>query len=154
MSQVGLAFAFHLLHILMAFKAEKALELLSRAKDRERLGHAYLITGPKEARLQEFAALVLNLVSGKSYRTLESWEEHGARIIRPESKSRRIRVEAIREQVEPFLFITTSGQEHRFCVFNDAERMNEQAQNAFLRTLEEPPPRTLFLLLSEQPRRR
>jgi len=135
----------------MAFKAEKALELLSRAKDRERLGHAYLVTGSKEAGLQEFATKVLNLVSGETYRTLESWEEHGAKIIRPESKSRRIRVEAIREQVEPFLFITTSGQKHRFCVFIDAERMNEQAQNAFLRTLEEPPPRTLFLLLSEQP---
>jgi DNA polymerase-3 subunit delta' len=53
--------------------------------------------------------------------------------------------------VEPYLHVTTSGAEHRFCVFEDAERMTEQAQNAFLRTLEDPPPRTLFLLLSSQP---
>ena len=57
----------------------------------------------------------------------------------------------IRGQVEPFLFITRSGAEHRFCVFVDADRMNVTAQNVFLRTLEEPPTRTLFLLLSTQP---
>lgn len=136
----------------MAFVAEKALELLARAKERERLGHAYLLTGAKEAGLEAFAVRVLNLVSGLGYGDLDMWEQQGgAKVIRPESKSRRIRVEAIREQVEPFLFLTSSGQKHRFCVFVDAERMNEQAQNAFLRTLEEPPPRTLFLLLSEQP---
>jgi DNA polymerase-3 subunit delta' len=33
----------------------------------------------------------------------------------------------------------------------DAERMNVQAQNAFLKTLEEPPPNTLLLLLTTQP---
>jgi DNA polymerase-3 subunit delta' len=135
----------------MAFKAEKAMELLARAQERGRLGHAYLITGPKEADLEGFAVKVLNAISKVHHASLDLWDEHGAKVIRPESKSRRIRVEAIREQVEPFLFLTTSGQEHRFCVFVDAERMNEQAQNAFLRTLEEPPPRTLFLLLSEQP---
>lgn len=137
--------------VAMAFKAAKAMELLARAKQRGRLGHAYLITGPKEADLPGFAARVLNMVSGASHADLDAWEQHGAKVIRPESKSRQIKVEAIRGQVEPFLFVTTSGQEHRFCVFVDAERLNVQAQNAFLRTLEEPPPRTLFLLLSEQP---
>ncbi|MFM2166205.1 MAG: hypothetical protein RIS79_576, partial [Verrucomicrobiota bacterium] len=36
-------------------------------------------------------------------------------------------------------------------VIVDAERMNVQAQNAFLKTLEEPPPNTLLLLLTTQP---
>ncbi len=135
----------------MAFKAEQALKLLARARERDRLSHAYLISGPKEADLSGFAVKMLNLISGQTWEDLDAWERHGARVIRPESKSRQIKVEAIREEVEPFLFITSSGAEHRFCVFVDAERMNVQAQNAFLRTLEEPPPRTLLLLLSEQP---
>ncbi|MBP8178185.1 MAG: DNA polymerase III subunit delta', partial [Spirochaetes bacterium] len=39
----------------------------------------------------------------------------------------------------------------RVVIINDAHAMNVQAQNAFLKTLEEPPPRTLLLLLTTQP---
>lgn len=135
----------------MAFKSDKALELLARAKERGRLGHAYLITGPKEADLEGFAVQFLNQVAQQTWSDMDAWQKHGALVIRPESKSRQIKVEAIREDVGPFIYVTSSGTSHRFCIFVDAERMNVQAQNAFLRMLEEPPPRTLFLLLSEQP---
>ncbi len=135
----------------MAFKTDKALQLIARAIKRGRLGHAYLITGPKEADLAGFGVKLLNLVTGLKWPDLEAWEKHGACVVRPESKSRQIKADAIREQVEPYLFITSSGQEHRLVVIADAERMNVTAQNVFLRTLEEPPPRTLILLLSEQP---
>jgi DNA polymerase III subunit delta' len=135
----------------MPFPAANALQFLDRAKQRGRLGHAYLVTGAVGAGLEEFAAKFLNLASGESHPDLESWEKHGALVLRPESKSRQIRADSIREQVEPFLYITRSGAPHRFCVFVDADRMNVTAQNVFLRTLEEPPPLTLFLLLSTQP---
>lgn len=135
----------------MSFPAPSALKLLDRSMKCGRLGHAYLISGPKGPMLEKFATDFLNLASGARQADLEAWQNHGALVIRPESKSRRIKVETIREQVEPFLFVTTSGAAHRFCVFVDAERMNESTQNAFLRTLEEPPPNTLFLLLSSQP---
>jgi DNA polymerase-3 subunit delta' len=42
--------------------------------------------------------------------------------------------------------------EWRTVIFQDAERMNPTAQNHFLKMLEEPPGRTLFILLSEYPR--
>lgn len=135
----------------MSFPAPSALKLLDRSMQRGRLGHAYLISGPKGPMLEKFATDFLNLASSASHPDLDGWQSHGALVIRPESKSRRIKVETIREQVEPFLFVTTTGAAHRFCVFVDAERMNESTQNAFLRTLEEPPPNTLFLLLSSQP---
>lgn len=135
----------------MSFPAPSALKLLDRSMQRGRLGHAYLISGPKGPMLEKFATDFLNLASGAAHSDLDAWQNHGALVIRPESKSRRIKVETIREQVEPFLFVTTTGAAHRFCVFVDGERMNESTQNAFLRTLEEPPPNTLFLLLSSQP---
>lgn len=135
----------------MPFKTDAALQLLARARERGRLGHAYLICGPKEANLEAFASRFLNMVAGTSHADLDAWQNHGALVIRPGSKSRLISIDAIREQVEPFLFVTTTAALHRFCVFVDAERMTQQAQNAFLRTLEEPPPRTLFLLVSGHP---
>lgn len=119
--------------------------------ERNRLGHAYLVTGGDTDTLQAFAVSFLNLASGEKHGDLETWEKNGALVLRPESKSRQIKADVIREQVEPFLFITRSGARHRFCVFVDADRLNVQAQNIFLRTLEEPPPRTLFLLLTSQP---
>lgn len=135
----------------MAFQSEQALAFLSRSKQIGRLAHAYLIQGPKAADLEGFAGKFLSLVSGKKHELLQDWSKEGALIIRPESKSRMIKIEAIREEVGPFIYITSSASEHRLCVFVDAERMNIQAQNAFLRMLEEPPARTLYLLLSHHP---
>ena len=141
----------------MPFKADHALQLLARARDNGRLGHAYLITGPKEARHEEFAAKVLDLVVGTPQRTLEGWEGQGAIVLRPQSKSRRITIGEDGDDPGTIRFLekmirrTASPNGWKLGIIVDAERMNVQAQNAFLKTLEEPPPRTLLLLLTTQP---
>ncbi len=134
----------------MPFRADRAMDLLAKAKAQNRLGHAYLITGPKEADREGFAAGLLCLAAGAKRRTLEDWQQHEVPVIRPESKSRRIKTDAIRE-LEHTLHMTSGPEGHKFGVIVDAERMMPQAQNAFLKTLEEPPPRTLLLLLTAQP---
>jgi DNA polymerase-3 subunit delta' len=141
----------------MPFKSDHALQLLGRARDNGRLGHAYLITGPKEARHEEFAAKVLDLVVGMPQRTLEGWEGQGAVVLRPQSKSRRITIGDDGDDPGTIRFLekmirrTAAPNGWKLGVIVDAERMNVQAQNAFLKTLEEPPPRTLLLLLTTQP---
>ena len=134
----------------MPFKAAHALELLTKAKTGNRLGHAYLISGPKEANRQGFACSLLSLAAGLRRDTLDDWQKHGVHIVRPESKSRRVTTDAIRE-LEHTLYMTSGPDGHKFGVIIDAERMMPQAQNAFLKTLEEPPARTLLLLLTSQP---
>jgi len=141
----------------MPFKADHALQLLGRARDNGRLGHAYLITGPKEARHEDFAARVLDLVVGAPQRTLEGWEGQGAVVLRPQSKSRRITIGDDGDDPGTIRFLekmirrTAAPNGWKLGVIVDAERMNVQAQNAFLKTLEEPPPSTLLLLLTTQP---
>ncbi len=141
----------------MPFKADHALQLLSRARDNGRLGHAYLITGPKEARHEEFAANVLDLMVGTKCRSLEAWEGQGAIVLRPQSKSRRITIGDDGDDPGTIRFLekmirrTAAPNGWTLGVIVDAERMNVQAQNAFLKTLEEPPPNTLLLLLTTQP---
>lgn len=134
----------------MPFKADKAMELLAKAKAGNRLAHAYLISGPKEADREGFAAKFLNLASGARWKSLDEWSQHSVIIVRPESKSRRVTTDAVRE-LERGLNMTSGPEGHKFGVIIDAERMMAQAQNAFLKTLEEPPPRTLLLLLTAQP---
>ncbi|MBX7208016.1 MAG: hypothetical protein K1X78_06890 [Verrucomicrobiaceae bacterium] len=134
----------------MPFKADKAMELLAKAKAGNRLGHAYLISGPKEADREGFATKFLNLASGARWKSLDEWSRHSVIIVRPESKSRRVTTDAVRE-LERTLNMSSGPEGHKFGVIVDAERMMAQAQNAFLKTLEEPPPRTLLLLLTAQP---
>lgn len=141
----------------MPFKSDHALQLLTRARDNGRLGHAYLITGPKEARHEEFAAKVLDVMVGVKQGTLEGWEGQGAIVLRPQSKSRRITIGEDGDDpgtirfLEKMIHRTAAPNGWKLAVIVDAERMNVQAQNAFLKTLEEPPPNTLLLLLSTQP---
>lgn len=141
----------------MPFKSDHALKLLSRAKEHGRLAHAYLITGPKEAQHEQFAAQVLDMVVGQPQHSLEGWEGQGAIVLRPQSKSRRITIGDDGDDPGTIRFLekmirrTAAPNGWKLGVIVDAERMNVQAQNAFLKTLEEPPPRTLLMLLTTQP---
>ena len=69
----------------MPFRADKAMELLAKAKAGNRLGHAYMITGPKEADREGFATAFLNLASGAKRKSLDEWQQHSVPIVRPES---------------------------------------------------------------------
>lgn len=65
-----------------------------------------------------------------------------------ESKSQIITVEQVRE----FIALTNSRETtDRFFVIRPANTMNEAAQNAFLKTLEEPKAFCHFVLITEQP---
>lgn len=134
----------------MPFKADRAIAMLESARKLNRLGHAYLIAGPKEANREAFATRVLNLVSGQKQRDLEGWSQLGIPIVCPESKSRRIKIESMRG-LEHTMHMRTGPDGYKFGVIVDAERMTTEAQNAFLKTLEEPPPGALLLMLTGKP---
>lgn len=72
-------------------------------------------------------------------------------VVEPAKKSRNIPVSVIDEVVSMASLRPHEGQ-WRVTIFLDAERMHEAAQNHFLKTLEEPPGRSAFILVSEQPR--
>jgi DNA polymerase III subunit delta' len=71
-------------------------------------------------------------------------------IARPESKSRRIVIEQIRD-LEHALQMRASNGRRKVVIISDADRLQPQAANAFLKTLEEPPKDSLLLLLSALP---
>lgn len=67
----------------------------------------------------------------------------------PVKKSRILDVETMREKILPFLQQTSLSGGWKIAVIVSADRMNPSAANAFLKTLEEPAPRTVSLLLAE-----
>ncbi len=57
----------------------------------------------------------------------------------------------IRYFTEQFHLTGTSGARRKVGIIHEADRMNTEAQNALLKTLEEPPQETLLLLLTGNP---
>jgi len=67
--------------------------------------------------------------------------------IKPEGDDKDIKIENIREMVKSLTFSAAEGNK-RFVIVDEAHRMNESSSNAMLKTLEEPPRDTIFILLS------
>ena len=134
----------------MAFSRTTALEYLRRAHEQNRLAHAYLISGPPGSGKQQLAANLASLVNGTPVGDVFSAKAREIFVARPESKSRRIVIEQIR-RLEHALQMRASNSRRKVAIISDADRLQPQAANAFLKTLEEPPKDSLLLLLSALP---
>jgi DNA polymerase III subunit delta' len=134
----------------MAFARTTAFEFLRRAYEQNRLAHAYLITGPPGSGKELLAAEVASLVNGTPAKEVFSSKAREIFIARPESKSRRISIEQIRE-LEHALQMRSTNSSRKVAIISDADRLGDAAANAFLKTLEEPPKDSLLLLLSALP---
>jgi DNA polymerase-3 subunit delta' len=75
-----------------------------------------------------------------------TWEPRGGR-----TPSKDIVVDQIREIVDRRLALRRFEGRRRFLVIDPADAMNPQAQNALLKTLEEPPPETTLVLVASSP---
>lgn len=135
-------------------------DLLKRALANDRLHHAWIFAGEEsetEPISLAFAqALNCERDDGDFCGTCAACVEIAAgrhpdvHALKAVSKSRQILIPQIRE-LERGLYLKASRARVKVAILHTADRMNESAQNAFLKTLEEPPPRTLFLLLTEAP---
>jgi DNA polymerase III subunit delta' len=134
----------------MAFSRTAALEYLQRAHQQNRLAHAYLISGPPGSGKQLLAAELASLVNGTNANDVFSSKAREIFVARPESRSRRIVISQIRE-LEHTLQMRASNSRRKVAIISQADRLQPQAANAFLKTLEEPPKDSLLLLLSALP---
>jgi DNA polymerase-3 subunit delta' len=134
----------------MAFTRTGAFEYLSRAHDRGRLAHAYLISGPPGSGKRGLASDLSNLVTGANVPDVFASTPPGVYLAEPESKSRRIVIDQVRT-LEHALQMRSANGQRKVAIIADADRLQPQAANAFLKTLEEPPKDSLLLLLSAMP---
>ena len=134
----------------MAFLPEAAFSYLSRAHKQGRLAHAYLISGPTGAGKQALASRLANLANGTTAEDIFATGASDIFVAEPSSKSRRIVIEQIRNLEHALQMRATNGR-RKVAIVADADRLQPQAANAFLKTLEEPPNDSLLLLLSSLP---
>lgn len=138
----------------MSFTLERAGDLLERSRRNGRLAHAYLITGPEGSGKEELAIRAIEMVSESARmagaESITALAGSNVAVVRPESKSRRITVDAIRAAEHTLQMAAPDGVT-KFAVIVDADRMGPEAENAFLKTLEEPPAASRLLLLTARP---
>jgi len=156
----------------------QGVELLRRSLERGRLAHAYLFTGHQLEELEALArtlAKTLNCRPGGEGESLFATpaktsvstdscdacancrkvghDQHpDVHWVRPESKSRVIKVEQMRELLQE-INLKPNEAEYKVAILVGADRLNAQAANAFLKTLEEPPAKSVLILLSTEPQR-
>ncbi|MCG8379824.1 MAG: hypothetical protein MI865_10175, partial [Proteobacteria bacterium] len=71
-------------------------------------------------------------------------------MIEPEDSGKQIKIAQIRELIEYVSLKSFSGNT-KVAILDPAEAMNRATANALLKTLEEPPPQSMLLLLSHRP---
>lgn len=153
-------------------EAQQSVRLLTRSLERGRLGHAYLFTGDSPDRLERVAgelATTVNCVGERAAanskqipvaacgvcsacRRIREGLHPDVHWLRAESKSRIMRIEQVRELIQAIQLKPTEGR-LKVGILVGADRLNAQAANAFLKTLEEPPPASLLILLTTEPDR-
>ena len=127
----------------------EAFSLISRAIDTGggRSG-GYLVVGDIKSNCANLVSLVLK----KLYPAAPNPREHpDVAWLEPEGRSRTIKVDSMRERIIAPMETSSYSGGWKTGVVVGADRMQQTAANAFLKSLEEPTPRTLFLLLTDRP---
>src|SRR4051794_809837 len=106
----------------MAFSPDKALELLGRAHQQNRLGHAYLISGAPGSGKRALAARVAALVNGVDPEKVFGAGAHEVFLAEPESKSRRIVTDQVRA-LEHALQMRATGGGRKIGIISEADRL-------------------------------
>lgn len=72
------------------------------------------------------------------------------KLSKKDSKTKQISVDEVRK-IEPFLRLTSASGGYKVILINKAEDMNNNAANCLLKILEEPPKKSLIILISDNP---
>lgn len=134
---------------------------LARAVERNRLAHAYLFVGPSGIGKRRVARQLAKTLLCENA-TIENWnscdECSACRLVdagshpdlfevqRPEDKL-EFPVAVIQELCQSLALKPARGG-RKIAIIDDADDFNDESANAFLKTLEEPPPSSLLILIA------
>jgi DNA polymerase-3 subunit delta' len=140
-----------------------AIQILRQALIHDRLAHAYLLVGPDGVgkRLTALTlAKAMNCLAppepGEACEACSSCSKTTSSnhpdVVRIEPDGDFIKIDQVRDLQRQLRFRPLEGG-RRVCILDNADRLNEAAANALLKTLEEPPAETHLFLITARPHR-
>ncbi|HEU5080654.1 MAG TPA: DNA polymerase III subunit gamma/tau [Opitutaceae bacterium] len=135
-----------------------AIGVIERAIENRRLSHSLLLSAEDADILSAVAIGIADrLLSGLGHEadavavTRFAPDQHpDCFFLRPAGKMRQISADATRELIGK-VQVSATMSSRKVAIIFDCDRMNMQAANIFLKTLEEPPANTILLLLTTRP---
>lgn len=137
---------------------EHVVRTLTNAVEQGKVHHAYLFVGSRgtgKTSMAKILAACLNCVNGPTTTPCGVCESCVAianatslDVIEMDAASNNS-VDDIRDLRERVAYAPVSGR-HKVYILDEAHMLSSQAWNAFLKTLEEPPPRTIFVLATTE----
>jgi DNA polymerase-3 subunit delta' len=131
----------------------EAIRLIGRALDANAAANGYLVAGDVDGGCRELVARVLERLfpSGDERRQALAGTHPDVVWLEPAGLSRTIRTADVSERFVDAMSVSSYSGGWKVGIVVSADRMQPEAANSFLKLLEEPPPRTLFFLLTGQP---
>ncbi len=136
---------------------ESVKKHLQTAMEQGKLSHAYIFCGEngsgKMMTAECFASALMCTGEGEKpcgtcIACMQSESHNHPDIVYVTHEKLRIGVDEIRQQLIGDIAIKPFSGGHKVYIIDDAEKMTEQAQNALLKTLEEPPEYAVIILLA------
>ncbi len=140
---------------------KKQWDFLNRKFSLKKLSHAYLFVGPEEIGKKSFAKEFIKAINCRescnvnkkeqcqSCRMVDQDNNPDTLIVSQDGNS-EIQIAQIRA-VQNFLSLKPYYGDFKAVVIDNADRMNQEAQSCFLKTLEEPRGNTILILVSARP---
>jgi DNA polymerase III subunit delta' len=140
---------------------EKQIAILKQALAQNRVGHSYLFSGSDGTGKKALAVELAKAVNcektdeifdscGQCPTCLKINRQSHPDVFFVEAEGQFIRINAIRAIQEQMTFKPMEGRRRVF-IFDNADKMNEQAANALLKTLEEPSSANILILVTAKP---